>query len=611
MSNLKELDLRNCSLTRLEYDIFSSLHNLEKLFLSHNMFETISSITFSNLFHLSHLDLSYNSMEEFTPFNFDPFSFYLNGLMLDETVFANLTNLVFLDLSHTKLRQESVRALSMLQSKVEQLSLCYTEIPLIAPKMFSETNLKVLDLSGNPSLTPNLDSTWFSGLELKLEILIFQDSNIKSLSALRNLKMLKMLDLGMFSSSNANAIRMSDSILGNNNVNKISSTNFENFSDLEILDLSANHISNWYKRVFDSNERLKIVNLRNNNINLITPEMMRDFSETKYLAIGANSFVCDCTLRGFIDRAAFNAMRYQCEARNRSRRSKRSELPEQFNDPKYHYEVLFREFHFYVMNIEESSKNIIGENISEGVASETVSMALTAKADIQQINCDYISDDSDPNSVMSFQFLLLDYSENDYHCVESDGSTNLKRYFSDIPICESNEDSESEEITEEKIYGSQTTSQSLLVVYISVGVTLTVFIAIWMWKRRDIRYFCAIFRNTLILSFDKEDDKAQSLMKNRKKSANNKSNEDNYRFDLFVSYSEKDRGFVLDQLIPNLEKRSEITICLHERDFQVGLGILENIIQCMDQSRCLLLVISESFIKSNWCSFEMHLAQHR
>lgn len=44
---------------------------------------------------------------------------------------------------------------------------------------------------------------------------------------------------------------------------------------------------------------------------------------------------------------------------------------------------------------------------------------------------------------------------------------------------------------------------------------------------------------------------------------------------------------------------------------QVGLGILENIIQCMDQSRCLLLVVSENFLLSQWCQFEMHLAQHR
>lgn len=30
----------------------------------------------------------------------------------------------------------------------------------------------------------------------------------------------------------------------------------------------------------------------------------------------------------------------------------------------------------------------------------------------------------------------------------------------------------------------------------------------------------------------------------------------------------------------------------------------------MDRSRCLLMVISNSFVKSRWCQFEMHLAQY-
>jgi len=31
----------------------------------------------------------------------------------------------------------------------------------------------------------------------------------------------------------------------------------------------------------------------------------------------------------------------------------------------------------------------------------------------------------------------------------------------------------------------------------------------------------------------------------------------------------------------------------------------------MDRSRCLLLIVSNSFLLSQWCQFEMHLAQHR
>lgn len=354
------------------------------------------------------------------------------------------------------------------------------------------------------------------------------------------------------------------------------------------------------------NTKLKILNLRNNNINLMTPEMMIDFTPVMFLAIGANSFVCDCSLRDFIDRATFNALVYQCGLR----RSKRS--INMLQDPKYHYDVFLREFHNYFFYFDESYKNIIG-----GVE---INLSGRQMRDTVLVSCDEIQN----NSSMTFDFLLLDYNENDYHCIESDGSAKRKVLFNEISSCaappyaspttdymsteslelEENEDSEkgreAKEIKPPNI---------LLIVYLCVGIPLTLVIGLWFWKRRDIRYFCAILKNTLILSFDKDDQKALMMKNTRRRKSN--INNDNYRFDLFVSYSEKDRDFVLDQLIPNLEKRSEITICLHERDFQVGLSILENIIQCMDQSRCLLLVVSESFLKSNWCAFEMHLAQHR
>lgn len=199
MNSLKELDLRNCSLTNLETDLFINLPNLEKLFLSRNMLQKISQETFSHLVRLQHLDLSYNKFESALGYGipFDPFTVLLSGMLLEELVFANLSSLIFLDLSHTKLKQESVRALSSLGAKVEQLSLCYTEIPLIMPNMFKPTSLKVLDLSGNPSLIPNLTPGCFNGLEQKLEILIWRNSNIKSFTPIKNLRKLRMLGLSM------------------------------------------------------------------------------------------------------------------------------------------------------------------------------------------------------------------------------------------------------------------------------------------------------------------------------------------------------------------------------------------------------------------------------
>lgn len=307
---------------------------------------------------------------------------------------------------------------------------------------------------------------------------------------------------------------------------------------------------------------------------------------------------------------------YQCANSNSTKRTKRYIADELYN-PKYHYDVFLREFHNYVRFFDESYKNIIGQPKS-GYQADMRSFLEPIEAAAP--NCEQDS----YNMMMTFEFLLLDYNENDYHCIESNGSTKKKVLFSEIDPCldriirstdgstsifstEGNGQDFEEDNRQEDNPGIEWKTTKVLLTIASLGVPLSFLAAIWFWKKRDIRYFCAILKNSLILSLDKDDKKAL-VMKNRRKKSNAK---DDYNYDVFVSYSDKDRPWVLDQLIPNLEKRSEITICLHERDFQVGVGILENIIHSMDQSRCLLLVISESFLKSNWCSFEMHLAQHR
>ena len=361
----------------------------------------------------------------------------------------------------------------------------------------------------------------------------------------------------------------------------------------------------------------------------MTPEMMVDLSAIKFLAIGANNFVCECSLREFINRAKYNSMIQQCGSINQR---VRRDLPDQFYDPEFYYDVLLREYYGYIRHYEESYKNILGKHENEAQAF-AINFRSNKELEITPETCI----DLESNSTMTFDFLLLDYNENDYHCIETNGATREKVPFYEILPCAENiylptptlgpifntQPTDSGEVNNpeeerDKVYEDdeepkinlevpEKLPNTLLIIYISVGVPLTLVCAIWFWKRKDIKYFCAVFKNSLILSFD-NDDKKTLMMSNRRKSG---TNDDQYRFDLFVSYSDKDRQFVLDQLIPNLEKRSEITICLHERDFQVGQSILDNIIQCMDQSRCLLLVISESFLKSNWCSFEMHLAQHR
>lgn len=408
--------------------------------------------------------------------------------------------------------------------------------------------------------------------------------------------------------------------LGNNNINQVHEINFRNLQKLQILDMNTNHISNWYERVFIGNVNLEIVNLRKNNINLMTRQMMMDLDNIKFLSMGGNSFVCDCSLRDFIDRARLNARIQQCRIERKSRRKRSNDIIlAEFFDPNYYYNVFLRKYHSYFNNYNESLKNIIKDEI----AFQPNRLSFRKSDVMENEECNNINNEGQ-NMNMNFSFILLDYTMNDYHCIESSELQKRKVLFSEIATCpyenetENSESEETEIITTEggyteriddpvKINYSRNPS-SLIMLYTGSTFLLVILFVAYFWKRRSIKYFFSVLKSSLILSLDGDDEKSLVMKKRRRRS---RLFRDDFIYDVFVSYCDKDREWVLDHLIPNIEKRSEVTICLHERDFQVGLSILENIIQCMDQSRCLLLVISESFLRSNWCSFEMHLAQHR
>ncbi|KAJ9578344.1 hypothetical protein L9F63_005436, partial [Diploptera punctata] len=83
-------------------------------------------------------------------------------------------------------------------------------------------------------------------------------------------------------------------------------------------------------------------------------------------------------------------------------------------------------------------------------------------------------------------------------------------------------------------------------------------------------------------------------------------------FDAFVSYSSKDEAFVAEELAPILEHGDPpYKLCLHYRDFPMGAFIADTIVQAVESSRRTIMVLSENFIKSEWCRFEFKSAHHQ
>ncbi|XP_070539499.1 toll-like receptor 4 [Ptychodera flava] len=85
----------------------------------------------------------------------------------------------------------------------------------------------------------------------------------------------------------------------------------------------------------------------------------------------------------------------------------------------------------------------------------------------------------------------------------------------------------------------------------------------------------------------------------------------NKKYDAFVVYNEHDGEWVMQELIPNLENGDppNFKLCIHERDFMPGNDIFENILDSIENSNKTLLILSPHFAQSEWCYFEMRMAQ--
>lgn len=83
-------------------------------------------------------------------------------------------------------------------------------------------------------------------------------------------------------------------------------------------------------------------------------------------------------------------------------------------------------------------------------------------------------------------------------------------------------------------------------------------------------------------------------------------------YDAFVSYSEMDSGWVEAHLIPELEQTDlPLQLCLHKRDFVPGGWIIDNIMDAIEKSHRTLFILSQNFVRSEWCKYELDYTHFR
>ena len=81
-----------------------------------------------------------------------------------------------------------------------------------------------------------------------------------------------------------------------------------------------------------------------------------------------------------------------------------------------------------------------------------------------------------------------------------------------------------------------------------------------------------------------------------------------FQFDAFISYADEDKNIFLKNLISVTEEKSDLKLCLHERDFTPGCDIAENIANAIRDSRKTVCMISNNYLSSRWCMYEFNMA---
>lgn len=102
------------------------------------------------------------------------------------------------------------------------------------------------------------------------------------------------------------------------------------------------------------------------------------------------------------------------------------------------------------------------------------------------------------------------------------------------------------------------------------------------------------------------------MVKNKYHGQNSNTSAENeriYAYDAFISYADNDRFFVHEQFLKKLEDESGLNLCLHKRDFLPGNDIAANITTAIHDSRKVVIIMSQHFLKSYWCMFEYNMAR--
>ncbi|XP_063632591.1 toll-like receptor 3 isoform X1 [Cydia splendana] len=525
--------------------------NLRELDLRACAITTLSTGTFEGMENLEALYLSENSI-----------------LNVNAKAFSGLDNLIHLDMSrnyyydeygnHKSLMLESLDVMDDLQNLVS-LDLSFTRLSQSNLMMFNSFGKSFQRLSLCETGLTRLRAGIFANTTLRF-LDVSGNNGILSqygvLSGLENtLEVLYAVKIGLVHLNHFEKFKRLEILnVQNNEISVFTPEVARTMENVQILDLDNNRLTTFIDLKFSYMPRLKYLSLRKNNINMINEIMIKDFKNLEYLGFAENFVICNCHTRELFE-IGLNAERKATKQRINTQYKERGNMTK------------FSSYHTGFT----SYNDIINKRTNVSKACEV----------------DNDCDGKIYHDNITARYLLVDYNPSLYQCMQLVGGVYMS--FSYPSGCDVSPRVDFD-VAIEKSWNK------LLALIIIPAILFPVLVFVFMF-RKNFRYFCITVRNSALLSMINKD----SVIDDSRI----------FNYDVFVSYCNDDRGWILDHLLPHLETDCGVSVCLHERDFQVGLSILENIVSCMDRSRSIMLIISKEFLLSQWCQFEMHLAQHR
>lgn len=77
-----------------------------------------------------------------------------------------------------------------------------------------------------------------------------------------------------------------------------------------------------------------------------------------------------------------------------------------------------------------------------------------------------------------------------------------------------------------------------------------------------------------------------------------------------MTFSSQDLNWVKKELLPLLDKH-KLKYCIHDRDFQAGKPVVDNMAESVYTSRKVLAVMSHNYMSSKFCRGELEMALYR